>query len=73
MLFLRFPFVWGPAEVVVPPPFVPPPFWGAVGANVLLWNRDQAGPLPRFQHIYAQTAGVDQQFQRLHPSLRTIA
>lgn len=63
----RFPFSWGATvpPIVVPPP--PPPFWGAVGRTALAWHAVAADVIPRFEHIFAQESGAEQQFKKLPP------
>ena len=60
-----FPFPLGATvpPVVIPPP--PPPFWGTVGVGTLSWSAVHAGPLPRFEHIYPQESGGEQQFVKI--------
>ena len=66
----RFPFVWSPlVEVVVVPPVVPP-VWTNVAAAVHAWQVQAAPVLPRFQHIYPQESGGEQQFVRIPAPVR---
>lgn len=60
----RFPFPLGspvPPPAVIPPP---PPFWTGVGPNSLHWQAVHAGQIPRFEHIFPQESGAQQQWKR---------
>lgn len=62
----RFPLSLGATvpAIVEPPP--PPPFWTPLSAGALNWNRTRGGILPRFEHIYPQESGADQQFRKIN-------
>ena len=62
---IRFPFTFGVAgPAVVPPPPPPPPFWTNVTHSALAWMAVRGGQIPRFEHIFPQESGSDQQFVR---------
>lgn len=60
----QFPLTLGATvpAIVVPPP--PPPFWVNLTAGSLQWNAVRAGQMPRFEHIFPQEPGADQQWRR---------
>ena len=61
----RFPLTLGaitPPPTVIPPP---PPFWSPVGRHTLAWQAVSAGQMPRFEHIWPQEPGGDQQFVKI--------
>ena len=61
----RFPFSWGAGIAAEPPPPPPePPFWVPVTSGPLGWQAVTAGQIPRFEHIYPQEPGADQQWVR---------
>ena len=62
-----FPFPLGSTVlgVVVPPP--PPPFWTPVTANAFAWQGSRAGQMPRFERVFPQESGAEQQFVRVPP------
>jgi hypothetical protein len=61
----RFPLTLGTTvpPVVIPPP--PPPFWGAVTSASLGWHAVHAGRMPRFEHVWPQESGAEQQFVKI--------
>lgn len=61
--FLPFPLGATVPAIVEPPP--PPPFWVPVTAGSLNWNGVRAGLMPRFEHIYPQESGGEQQFNKV--------
>ena len=66
---LRFPFTFGVAGPAVAPPAPPaPPFWTNVTHSSLHWIAHRAGRLPRFEHIFPQESGADQQFTQITES-----
>lgn len=61
-----FPFIWGsPSVDTVTVPPAPPPRWSNLGSSAQNWGSVHAAILPRFQHIYPQESGGEQQFRRL--------
>ena len=62
---LMFGVPWGATvpPIVVPPP--PPPFWTPVTGNTLHWQAVRGGRMPRFEHVFPQESGADQQFVKL--------
>ena len=60
----RFPLTLGAtvSGIIIPPP--PPPFWTPLGKNSLGWQAVSAGQMPRFEHVFPQESGGDQQFKR---------
>ena len=63
MPHLPFPLGATIPAVVVPPP--PPPFWTAVGPGSLSWQAVTGGQIPRFEHIFPQESGAEQQFVKI--------
>lgn len=63
---LRFPpFTWGATPEGTPPPAPPaPPFWTNISHSALQWMAVRGGQIPRFEHIFPQQSGSDQQFVR---------
>jgi len=61
----RFPITLGATVpgIVIPPP--PPPFWVPAGKNALAWQAVSAGQMPRFEHVWPQEPGGDQQFVKI--------
>lgn len=65
---LFFPFRWGSPSVdtvIIPP--AAPPFWVKDTPGVVAWHVEGASLLPRFEHVYPQEAGGEQQFVKLPP------
>ena len=63
-----FPFPMGAEPgAAPPPPPPPPPFWTKLARGALTWQFVTAGQLPRFEHIYPQEAGAEQQFVKVPP------
>lgn len=61
-----FPFPLGPApEAEAPPPPPTPPFWTNLAASALNWNAVRAGVMPRFEHVYPQEPGAEQQWTKV--------
>ena len=61
----RFPITLGatvPPPVIIPPP---PPFWGIITRDGLSWQAVSAGLMPRFEHVWPQEPGGDQQFVKI--------
>jgi hypothetical protein len=62
---IRFPFGWGSATPSVPPPPPPePPFWTNITHAALTWFAVRGNQMPRFEHVFPQESGADQQFVR---------
>ena len=62
----RFPFSWGAGTPALPPPPPPtPPFWVPVTKDSLTWQAVRGGQMPRFEHVFPQESGVDQQFVKI--------
>ena len=62
----RFPFAWGSGTEAAPPPPPPePPFWTPVTAHSLGWQAVHGGQMPRFEHIWPQESGAEQQFVKI--------
>lgn len=58
-------FPLGAGIPAAPPPAPPtPPFWTALGPDALGWQAVTAGQMPRFEHIFPQEPGADQQWRR---------
>lgn len=54
------------APVIAP---APPPFWTPLVPAALSWNLSRGGQIPRFEHVYPQESGGEQQFRPLNPSI----
>jgi hypothetical protein len=62
----RFPlFPWGATVPAIPEPEPEPPFWTNLGKSALAWSAIAGDVMPRFEHIFAQEAGAEQQFVKL--------
>jgi hypothetical protein len=62
----RLPFSWGAGTPAEPPPPPPePPFWGPVTSGALAWQAVRAGQMPRFEHVFPQESGSEQQFVKI--------
>ena len=63
----RYPLPLGSTALVPPVPPPPPPFWVPVEGNSVHWQAVTAGRMPRFEHLYPQTSGAEQQFVKIPP------
>ena len=61
----RFPLSLGATvpAVVIPPP--PPPFWVDLAKDSLSWHAVSKDLMPRFEHVFPQESGADQQFVKI--------
>ena len=62
---IRFPFPLGSEAAVVVVPPAEPTFWTNITAASLNWVASRGGRLPRFEHIYPQESGAEQQWSKV--------
>ena len=58
-------FPMGSATPSVSTPAPAPPFWTSVAAPSLAWRGVQAATMPRFEHVFPQESGIEQQFVKI--------
>ena len=58
-----FPLGSPTQSVMTPPPL--PPFWTRLSAAGLVWNGIHAATMPRFEHVFPQESGAEQQFVKI--------
>jgi len=61
----RHPLNLGSTSLQAPAPPPVPPFWTPVTAGGLAWQAVSGGQMPRFEHVWPQESGGDQQFVKI--------
>ena len=61
----RFPLTLGSTVVAAPTPPASPALWTNLGPGAISWIAVGAGPIPRFEHIFPQESGAEQQFVKV--------
>ena len=59
-----FPLPLGSTVPAIVEPPSEPPFWTNVTHSSLQWIAHSQGQIPRFEHVFPQESGSDQQFVR---------
>ena len=64
----RHPLPLGAGVETVPPTPTPtpaPPFWTPLVPAAMSWNLSRGASMPRFEHIFPQESGADQQWVKV--------